>query len=295
MTDADRTTQIFEAEREVLVAVAYRMLGEIEAAQDVVQDAYLRWRTTDTAEIRDPRGWLVTVTTRLAMDALRSARVQRTAYVGPWLPEPLVEGHAPPADERALVDETVSVGLLVALERCSPAERASFLLHDVFQYSFAEVSSILGRTEAACRQLATRGRNHIAAERPRFPVEREQHRALLETFLEAARTGDLERMETLVADAVVLHTDGGGKASAARSLVRGASAVCRFLGRVWRDPERTRLEASWSTFNGAPGLLLREEGTLIAAVTVRIADGRIDGIFAHRNPDKLARFGGDSG
>lgn len=283
----DEKARQFEEQRRALEGLAYRTLGTLDEAQDVVQETYLRWMSVDAEEIREPRAWMFRVCSRLALDVLKSARVRRTEYTGPWFPEPLVEEAVAP-DEQLEIDESLSLSLLVALERLSPVERVAFLLHDIFGYPFGEVASTLGKSEAACRQLASRARAHIAEGEPRFDASAEEHRRLLEAFQVAVRDGREEPLRELLAESVELTTDGGGKASALKDVLCGAEAVGRFFRRVWAKmrPESFRP----CHFNGTPGMLVLEGGTIVAAVCIGVTDGRIDRVWAHRNPDKLAAF-----
>lgn len=288
----DEKTRIFEENRRVLESLAYRMLGTLADARDIVQDTYLKWREADHREIRDARAWLVTVCSRLALNSLRSARARRETYVGTWLPEPLLEGQDPPAADSWEIDDTVSVALMLALERLSPSERAAFLLHEVFGHGFDEIAVILGKSSAACRQLASRARAHVQAEKPRFDPSAAEHQRLLEAFLRAARAGELAPLKTMLAASVEMHSDGGGKADAALWVLRGPETVATFLVGVWRKMAAAgiaiQIVPRW--FNGAPGLLVHENGTLATALSVSIADGTIQRIYAHRNPEKLSAF-----
>ena len=286
----DEKTQIFEEHRRLLEGIAYRMLGTLADAQDVVQDTYLKWSRADASTIDNPRSWLVTVCSRLAMDQLKSARVRRETYVGPWLPEPFLDEPAP--DDRLGTDETVSMALMLALEKLSPAERAAFLLHEVFGYSFEEVAAILNKSEAACRKLASRARAAVQADKPRFQATPEEHQRLLDAFLKAAHAGDLNRLQTVLSEAVELHADGGGKVPTAPEVLRGADAVAQFFIRVMheRRPDRASNEIVTRWFNGVPGILVYEDGRLVVALSAAIESGRIHRIYALRNPDKLAAF-----
>lgn len=290
MNRMDEKTHIFEEHRRLLEGIAYRMLGTLADAQDVVQDTYLKWSRANSSEIENPRSWLVTVCSRLALDVLKSARVRRETYIGPWLPEPFLDEPAP--DAKLRTDETVSLALMLALEKLSPAERAAFLLHEVFGYSFEEVAAILNKSSAACRKLASRARAAVQADKPRFQATPEEHQRLLDAFLKAAHGGDLNRLQTVLAEAVELHADGGGKAVTAPEVLRGADAVASFFLRVMheRKPPGATTEIVTRWFNGVPGVLIYEAGRLVVALSVAIQSGRIHRIYALRNPDKLAAF-----
>ena len=276
----------FESHRPYLTNLAYRMLGSVAEAEDVVQDAWLRLQGGDGQGIDNPRGYLVTVVSRLALDRLKSARHQREVYVGPWLPEPVLETPDPGEIEGLARD--VSYALMLALERLSPLERAAFLLHDVFDMSFAEVAASLGRSEAACRQLASRARQHVHAAQPRFAVPDADAQRLADAFFVASREGDTAALRNLLAEGAQLHTDGGGQRPAALRVIVGVDKVCRFyagllrkygsLGTRWQ--QRTRI-------NGMPGVLSVERDGLPQATALGIDDGRITGIYVIRNPAKL--------
>ncbi len=290
MTDP---TAIFESHRCHLEGLAYRMLGTLADAQDVVQETYLKWSRADHGNIRDAKAWLVTVCSRLAMDVLKSARARRESYFGTWLPEPFIDEHADTPADQLRVDDTVSFALMLALEKLSPAERAAFLLHEVFGYRFTEIAGILEKSPAACRQLAARARIAVRSARPRFKASPEEHQRLLTAFFKAAHAGDLRQLKTVLAASVELHADGGGKADTAVDVVHGAGRVIQFFVRVLarREGGQTEPEVVVRWFNGVPGILLRENGQWIVALSVAIRDQAICRIYALRNPDKLAAFG----
>ncbi|MBR7620671.1 RNA polymerase sigma factor SigJ [Phenylobacterium sp. 20VBR1] len=279
MTDTDA----FEAQRPRLTRLAYRMLGSVAEAQDVVQDAWLRWMRAGE-EVADPAAWLVRVTSRLCIDRLRAAKTQRAAYRGPWLPEPLIEELSVDPVERA---EDVSVAFLLALERLSPLERAVFLLHDVFDEDYAEVAQTLGKTEPAVRQLATRARAHVKDTRPRFTVSQEDAAKLAAAFMMAAAQGDMAALAAVLAEDAVMVTDGGGKRSAALRPLIGREDIVRLLeGLAWRG-DTGALSFRAVRINGYPGLILeREDGTSTVAFQPG-EDGKLAGIYMVRNPDKL--------
>lgn len=287
----DEKTILFEGNRRLLEGLAYRMLGTLADAQDVVQETYLKWRDTDLATIENARAWLVTVCSRLSLNLLNSARARRESYVGPWLPEPYLDDRAVDPAERARVDDSVSVALMLALENLSPAERAAFLLNEIFDYSFDEIAAILGKSSAACRKLASRARTSLKAEKPRFSATPDEHQRLVGAFLQAARAGDLDTLKSLLAESVELHSDGGGKVSAVPEILRGLEAVGRFFAKIgpahWSGPS-VSIVPHW--FNGVPGILIYHDGHLNTALSASITDGRITGLYALRNPDKLAAF-----
>lgn len=279
---------IFEAQRPRLIRLAYRMLGSVAEAEDVVQDAWLRWTRTDE-DVRDPVGWLVRVTSRLCIDRLRSAKAQREAYRGPWLPEPLIEELAVDPVERA---EDVSVAFLLALERLSPLERAVFLLHDVFDEDYAAVAETLGRNEAAVRQLAARARAHVKDNRPRFTVSQEDAAKLAAAFMAAAAQGDMKALSSVLAEDAVLISDGGGKRTAALRPMIGRDDIIRLLeGIAWRSGGSQLWPISFRAvrINGYPGVIMEREDGLMTVAFQPGEDGKLAAIYLVRNPDKLAR------
>ncbi|MEV0265833.1 RNA polymerase sigma-70 factor [Streptomyces sp. NPDC050617] len=288
----------FEAHRPVLTGVAYRMLGRVADAEDVVQDAWLRWSAADRDEVREPRAFLVRITTRLAIDRLRQVQSRREAYVGPWLPEPIATRYlesgggpgsaatVPDAAERAVLADSVSLAVLVVLESLSPLERAVFVLREAFGFPHAEIAAALDRSEAAVRQLAGRARRHVEERKPRYDVDPAQQRDLTERFLAAAAHGDLEGLIALLAPDVRLVSDSGGKAKAPLRVMRSADKVGRFLAAIAQD-SLAAAEFRFAEVNGAPALLTLFDGRPDSVVTVGVADGRIAVIYLVRNPDKL--------
>ncbi|MFE7120088.1 RNA polymerase sigma-70 factor [Streptomyces sp. NPDC057654] len=282
----------FEAHRPVLAGVAYRMLGRVADAEDVVQDAWLRWSAADRGEVREPRAFLVRITTRLAIDRLRQVQSRREAYVGPWLPEPIATSYldsaatVPDTAERAVLADSVSFAVLVVLESLSPLERAVFVLREAFGFPHAEIATALDRTEAAVRQLAGRARRHVEERKPRYDVDPAQQRDLTERFLAAATHGDLAGLLELLAPDVRLVGDSGGKAKAPLRVMNSADKVGRFLAAVAQESLGT-LEFRFTEVNGAPALLILDEGRPDSVVAVGVADGRITDIYLVRNPDKL--------
>jgi RNA polymerase sigma-70 factor (ECF subfamily) len=272
----------FEAHRGFLAGLAYRMLGSVAEAEDVVQDAFLRWREVDAAAIAEPRAYLARVVSRLCLDRLKAARTKREEYLGTWLPEPLV---AEPAQTLA---EDLSVALLLALERLSPLERAAFLLHDVFDMDYADVASALEHTEGACRQLAARARENVRQERPRYPVSGGDARKLADAFVLAAATGDVGALSRVLAEDAVYYSDGGGKRPAALNPIVGRERILRFFEGIRRKGAAVfdvqRIEAV--TLNGLPGYLLHtSEGT--ETLAVEVSGDAIVALYAVRNPDKV--------
>jgi RNA polymerase sigma-70 factor, ECF subfamily len=283
----DQNVAAFEAHRHALMGLAYRMLGSRAEAEDVVQDAYLRWHAADRAAIEQPRRYLGTVVTRLCLDRMKSAHARREVYVGQWLPEPVVD-EAFDAETAGDLAHDLSVALLLVLERLSPLERASFLLHDVFGLDFAEVGRALDRDEAACRQLAGRARAHIQEGRPRFPASQEDGRRLAMAFAAAVQSGDAAALTRLLAEDAVLYTDGGGKRAAAFNPIYGAEKILRFVeGIARKNPELAAIELRAATVNGLAGFVMRETDGSLDTIAIESRDGRIAAIYLVRNPDKL--------
>jgi RNA polymerase sigma-70 factor (ECF subfamily) len=283
--------EVFEAHRDLMFAVAYRMLGTIADAEDAVQDAWLRWSAEPRADVTNPRAYLSRVITNTALNRLRSARARREAYIGPWLPEPLLTEAGPDVETRAELAESVSVAMLVVLESLTPEERAVFVLREVFGFSHAEIGDALGRSPASVRQLAHRAREHVQARRPRFDVDWNQQREVTERFIAAASGGDLDGLMTVLAPDVTLLTDGGGKARAALRPIAGADKVARWVagvaGRPWLGVEFADMVLEPAEINGGPGHLVTAGGRPVAALTLAVADGRITAIQLLANPDKL--------
>jgi RNA polymerase sigma-70 factor (ECF subfamily) len=279
--------QSFERHRHALTGLAYRMLGSRAEAEDVVQDAYLRWHAVDHAQIEEPRRYLGTVVTRLCLDRMKSAQARREIYVGQWLPEPVVD-EALDAEAAGELAHDLSMALMLVLERLSPLERASFLLHDVFGLEFAEVGGALDRSEATCRQLAARARAHIEEGRPRFRTTPEEGRRLASAFMAAAQAGDLQALADLLAGEAVLYSDGGGKRAAALNPIYGPDKIVRFIEAVTR--KNTGLSASQvrpATVNGMAGFVVRAQDGLIDTIAFETRDGCIVAIYIVRNPEKL--------
>jgi len=280
-----------DAPRQVAFAIAYRMLGSIAEAEDVAQEAVLRL-SRETTPVQNADAWVTTVATRLSIDVLRSARVRRESYVGPWLPEPLLVDPGPGPADRAELADTLSQALLVALERLTPVERAAFLLREVFDYDYPRIAEIVDRSEDHARQLVSRAKRHVAAGRPRFDPDDEARDRLFARFLDAVDGGDLGGLEELLSSDVVLWGDGGGEVVAARIPVHGAAAVARFLVHT------TVRRRAWGTFasesvlvNGQPGQVLRgEDGSVFSVLAADVVDGRIVALRIVRNPHKLGHL-----
>ncbi|MFI9612586.1 RNA polymerase sigma-70 factor [Streptomyces sp. NPDC052023] len=286
---ADTATEVFEEHRPVLLGVAYRMLGRVADAEDVVQDAWLRWSGAGRADVRDPRAYLVRVTTRLALDRLRRIKARNEAYVGPWLPEPYLTEFgdtAPDTAERAVLADSVSLAVLVVLESLSPLERVVFVLREAFGYPYADIAAMLDRAEPAVRQLAGRARRHVEERRPRFDVDPAQRRDLTERFLAAAGGGDLDGLMALLAPDVRLVGDSGGKSRAPLRVLENADHVGRFMiGTAGKGvPE---MSYRFLELNGGPAVLVLSGGKPDAVLQLDVLDGRVQTVYVVRNPDKL--------
>jgi RNA polymerase sigma-70 factor, ECF subfamily len=275
----------FEENRARLWSIAYRMLGSRADADDAVQDAWLRWQGARVDEIRSPQAWLVTVTTRLCLDRLKQLRVERENYTGPWLPEPLVN-EVPGADQSAELASDLSVALLAVLERLAPEERAAFLLHEMFDSGYDDIAQILGKSEAACRQIVSRATKRVRAERPRVEVPEDAKRRLLDRFMAAIQAQDEAALLALLAPDSAWTSDGGGKARAALRVLRGAHKVARFGANVFRK-HIADIEFRPILVNGEPGCAGFNGGRLFSVMTLRTDGERILDVFVVMNPDKL--------
>jgi RNA polymerase sigma-70 factor, ECF subfamily len=289
----------FEPHRRRLLGLAYRMLGSMADAEDAVQEAYLRWHAADRNKVLDPRAFLMTTTTRICLDVLTSARARREEYVGPWLPEPVVDTAGLAPDTRTELAEDLSIALLLILDQLSPLERGAFLLHDVFDFSFSEVGTALERSETACRQLASRARAHVRAARPRgaiHPPARsghidEKHAKLMSAFAAATTSGDLDALTQMLASDVRIVTDGGGKVRSALEVIEGADRAARFLvevtrkrpGAWWRDDFTVR----FATINDLPGVIVDAPEGSVQTTAFEIEGDLIRALYVVRNPDKL--------
>ncbi len=293
MTDdvaTDDAASVFERHRPKLLSLAYRLLGRLGEAEEVVQDAFLRWFSTDQRAVREPQAFLMTTVTRLALDRLKSAHARREQYVGPWLPEPLVTEPGPSGALDALEQrDLISLGLLRLLERLSGAERAVFVLREAFDLSYDEIADMLGLSPANCRQLYARAQKHLASDRPRFSASPADHRRLLGEFHAAVQNGDTAGLRRLLSEQVVAYNDGGGRVRAARNPVRGADRVARlYIGLAAKYPDFFA-GARVVEINAAPALLMRLRGNL-HVIGIDVEDGRIRNVYAVANPEKLAHL-----
>lgn len=282
MTDTD----LFTALRTRLFSIAYRMLGTRADAEDVVQDAWLRWHDSDREAVQSAEAWLVTITTRLSIDRLRSRMAERESYVGWWLPEPIVELDERTPESNVEMASEVSMAFMWVLERLSPEERAAFLMRQVFEHDYADIAGILGKSEAACRQMVHRAQERVQQQKPRFEVRKEQHHALLGRFIAAAQLGDRAAMKTMLADDVQLVADGGGKVNSYLHILHGAGRVA---GSFWSLEHQYPQQVVYrqARVNGEPGLVRYVDGKLESAQSFRIENDHIVAVFIVRNPDKL--------
>jgi RNA polymerase sigma-70 factor (ECF subfamily) len=285
--DVDSHLGIFEALRGRLFGLAYRMLGSRTDAEDVVQDAYLRWHQADRSAIRTPQAWLVTTTTRLAIDRLRALRTARDAYVGPWLPEPLLQDGPDTPDYQATLASDLSMAFLLLLERLAPEERAAFLLHDVFETGYADIARMLGKTEAACRQIVTRARQRVRGDRQRFEATGEAKARLLASFTAAMDARDEQTLLKLFTPDAVWMSDGGGVVAAAPRPLVGIDRVVRIVLGLQRLHAQRGVTLEPAQVNGEPGLVLRHGGRVGATYAIDVVDGRIAAVYVVLNPAKL--------
>jgi len=280
-TPEQQAADSFDPLRPRLVRLAYRMLGSVADAEDIVQDAFLRWLGTDRTQVLSAEAYLRRIVTRLCLDQIKSARHQRETYIGPWLPEPVVQSAEDELDD-------VTLPLMMALERLSPLERAAFLLHDVFDVGFDDIADIIGREPAACRQLASRARTNVRAQRPRFDLPPDRGLEIATAFFTASRSGDLTSLRSLLADDVALHADGGGKRPASAFPIHGIAEVVqlhRDLAPIFAL-NRSRV-VMYGLINGLPGFITREADDILQSTALRIVEGRIAEVYVVRNPDKL--------
>lgn len=291
MTDSPEVTALnsFERHRTYLRGLAYRMTGSLADAEDAVQEAFLRWSRTETSEVRDPRAFLATLVTRLCLDQLKSARARRESYVGPWLPEPVLDSDAVAVEAATELAHDVSVALLLALQRLSPLERAAFLLHDVFGYEHAELAEMIGKSAAACRKLCERARHHVRETRVRRQPSDAECNRLVAAFQVAVASGKPEALGELLLEDAVLYADGGGRAKAALKPILGRDRVTKFLLGVAQKMQAWRFGIEPARVNGMPGLLLFEDGVLVQTVAFELDGDKVYRIYSVRNPDKLPR------
>lgn len=277
---------IFNLYRQKLMGVAYRMLGSRADAEDVLQDAYIRWLQSDVSDLRSAEAWLVTVVSRLSIDRLRVVKKERESYIGQWLPEPWVTENAPSAEQSIELAGDISIAFLMMLERLSLEERAAFLLHEIFELEYAEIAQLLDKNQDACRQLVHRAKGRVRQERPRFEVNRESHIRLLEKFIQASRTADRMQLMELFAEDVSFMGDGGGKVPSVLRMLRGAWRVLHLYQAI-KNILKDRMEFRIAEINGAPGILRYVDGNLESTTSVVTNGAQILEIYVVRNPDKL--------
>jgi RNA polymerase sigma-70 factor (ECF subfamily) len=283
----DPHLSLFEEQRQLLFGIAYRMLGSVADAQDLVQETYLRWQQAASETIRSPRAWLTTVTTRLCINHLQSARVKRETYVGPWLPEPLVDEQAKDPAETSMLADSLSLAFLVLLETLSPDERAVFVLREGFECEFADIARIIGKSEENCRQILARARKHIDERRPRYDVSRIDADKIVGPFVTALKNGDLEAMLAHLAENVVLIADAGGRPGALLKPLHGANPVAHAMLHAMRKQGAEEADVRAATINGLPGFVRFQDTAARAVLAFGLVGGRIAAVFVISNPDKL--------
>lgn len=284
----EQQADVFTEHRSLLFSIAYRMLGSVMDAEDMVQETYLRWQRASPHDVRSPKSYLSTVVTRLCIDQLRSAKTQREQYIGPWLPEPLITEETADTDDKVALADSLSMAFLVLLERLAPIERAVFLLREVFDYGYPEIARIVDKSEANCRQMARRARQHVAAGGRRYQATPEELEQIAQRFLQAAGGGDMQGLLDLLAEDATLWSDGGGRVAAALNPIEGADKVARFfVGIVKKAPPTFSVRPAH--VNGGPGFLLYDGAQPYGVITADVADGKVCGIHIVVNPDKLRR------
>jgi RNA polymerase sigma-70 factor (ECF subfamily) len=277
----------FEPNRRRLFGLAYRMLGSRAEAEDVVQDAFVRWHQSDRSAIRNAEAWLVTTATRLAIDRLRALKTEREAYVGPWLPEPMMRDHPPSPDHHVELAADLSMAFLVLLERLGPEERAAFLLHDVFDFGYAEIATVLDKSEDACRQIVSRARSRVRSERQRFQPKEAERLSLLQRFREALEARDEQTLLKLFAPDATWTADGGGKTAASPRPIEGAAKIVRLVLTLRERLQTGVTELDLVDVNGETGLRVRSHGQVIAVMSMLTDGEQIHAVYAVVNPDKL--------
>jgi RNA polymerase sigma-70 factor, ECF subfamily len=283
-----QSDDVFEDHRPALARLAYRMLGSLADVDDVLQEAYLRWSRDNRATVQSPRAYLFSIVTRLCIDQRQAIEARKQTYIGPWLPEPVVEAGASGPSDRIEAAESVSMAFLLVLESLSPVERAAYLLRRVFDYDYNEIARILGKSEPSCRQLVSRAEQRVFDRRPRFEPDPAEAERLTDAFLQACATGELGGLVQLLAADAILYSDGGGKVAAALAPIRGADKIARFfLGIMKKAPPS--LDVRRVRVNGQPGLVSLIDGQIYLVLTLDVVDGRIANCFVVRNPDKLRR------
>jgi RNA polymerase sigma-70 factor (ECF subfamily) len=286
-------TEIFNEHRRLLFSLAYRMLGVVADAEDMVQETFLRWQAASEEEIKAPKAYLSTIITNLCINHLQSARVKREEYIGPWLPEPLITDESQDPMRNANLADSLSMAFMILLESLTPLERACFLLRDVFDYEYEEIARMTGKSEANCRQMVSRARLHIRERRTRFDVSRETRNRMTAQFMKACASGDLQGLMSLLAEDATLMSDGGGRVTAARKPIHGADHIARFLTGLVNKVGASHLTVRPTEVNGQPGFITYLNGRLQNVLALDIADDRIRGVYIVVNPDKLRKVQGE--
>lgn len=289
MQNDDEKVEIFRTLRPRLFGIAYRMLGTREEAEDILQETYLKWHEAENGKIENAEAWLVTITTRLSIDRLRKASRARETYIGPWLPEPLIISEKISPEEELELASDLSLAFMFLLERLSPVERAAFLLHDVFECAYADIARIVGKTETASRQLIHRARERVRSDKQRFETNEKEREKLINKFSIASKTGDEKTLFALFSDEIISISDGGGKVTASRKIIRDKAKLAHALamfGKKFGD----HFTNIFYKINGEPGILIFAEGKIFAATTFEFENGKISAVYRVMNPDKLKAF-----
>ena len=289
MFSDEKKVEIFRRHRARLFGIAYRMLGTHAESEDILQEAYIKWHQANAEGIETPEAWLVTVVTRLSIDRLRKAASERETYIGPWLPEPLVVSDKPSPEEELELASNLSLAFMVLLERLSPVERAAFLLHDIFDCDYTDIARIVGKSETASRQIVSRARVRVRADKPRFEADAKEREKLIRKFSAASTAGDEKALLALFSDEIAMMSDGGGKVTAARKVIRGKAKLAHAL-RMFGAKYGALLKSVPYRINGEPGLLTFYNGKIFDATTFEFTDGKISGVYRVMNPDKLKAF-----
>ena len=289
MFSDEKKVEIFRRHRARLFGIAYRMLGTHAESEDILQEAYIKWHQANAEGIETPEAWLVTVVTRLSIDRLRKAASERETYIGPWLPEPLVVSDQPSPEEELELASNLSLAFMVLLERLSPVERAAFLLHDIFDCDYTDIARIVGKSETASRQIVSRARVRVRADKPRFEADAKEREKLIRKFSAASTAGDEKALLALFSDEIAMMSDGGGKVTAARKVIRGKAKLAHAL-RMFGAKYGALLKSVPYRINGEPGLLTFYNGKIFDATTFEFTDGKISGVYRVMNPDKLKAF-----
>jgi RNA polymerase sigma-70 factor (ECF subfamily) len=289
MFSDEEKVEIFKKHRARLFGIAYRMLGTYAESEDILQEAYLKWHQINTDEIEMPEAWLVTITTRLSIDRLRKASKTRETYIGPWLPEPIFVSDAPSPQEELEFASNLSLAFMFLLERLSPVERAAFLLHDIFDCGYADIARIVGKTETASRQLIHRAREHVKTNKPRFQTDEKERERLIKKFAAASKTGDEKALFALFSDEIISISDGGGKVTASRKIIRDKEKLTHALA-MFGKKYGEYFKSTLYQINGEIGLLTFAQGKIFSATTFEFEEGKISAIYRVMNPDKLRIF-----